>query len=145
MRNPGPLLLVVITLLLGAAPRGSRADGDAFVVIVNPETDATTIERGFLRDAYLKKATTWGGVTLRPVDLSSRFAARERFTRDVIKKTPAQLRSYWNQQIFSGKGVPPPEVETAAAVVRYVSATKGAVGYVPAGTDVAGAKVIGLR
>jgi ABC-type phosphate transport system substrate-binding protein len=145
MRNPGLLLLVVVGLLLGAAPRGSRADGDAFVVIANPDTEASTIDRGFLRDAFLKKATSWHGVTVRPVDLSSRYAARERFTRDVIKKTPAQLRSYWNQQIFSGKGVPPPEVETAAAVVRYVSATRGAVGYVPAGTDVGSAKVIGLR
>ena len=145
MRTPSSLLLVVVVLLLGVAPRGSRANGDAFVVIVNPATEPTTIDRGFLRDAFLKKATSWGGVTLRPIDLSSRHVARERFTRDVIKKTPAQLRSYWNQQIFSGKGVPPPEVESPAAVVRYVSATKGAVGYVPAGTDTNGAKVIGVR
>jgi ABC-type phosphate transport system substrate-binding protein len=145
MRVPGPIVLVTALLLLGVAPRGSRANGDAFVVIVNPETGSATIDRGFLRDAFLRKATTWGGVTLRPIDLSTRHAARERFTRDVLKKTPAQLRSYWNQQIFSGKGVPPPEVESPAAVVKFVSATKGAVGYVPAGTDTNGAKVIGVR
>ena len=145
MRSPGHLVLMVVALMLGTAPRGSRADGDEFVVIANPETEATTIDRGLLRDAFLKKASTWDGVTLRPIDLAARYAVRERFTRDVLKKSPSQLRSYWNQQIFSGKGVPPPEVESPAAVVRYVSATRGALGYVPAGTDTAGAKVIGVR
>lgn len=145
MRSPGALVLFVVALWLGVAPHDSRADGDAFVVIVHPDTEAKGLDRGFLRDAFLKKATTWGGVTVRPIDLSSRFAVRERFTRDVIRKSPSQLRSYWNQQIFSGKGVPPPEVDTPAAVVRYVIATKGAIGYVPAGTETGSAKVIEVR
>ena len=146
MRIPRALLgLVVLALLVAGLRRDSAADDESFVVVVNPDNTAASIDRELLRDAFLKKATTWGGETLRPVDLSARFSVRERFTRDVLKKTPAQLRSYWNQQIFSGKGVPPPEADSAAGVIQYVLEHKGGIGYVPAGTDTGGAKVIGVR
>jgi hypothetical protein len=99
-----------------------------------------------LRDAYLKKAKEWSGDgTVRPVDLSTKFQIRVKFTRDVLKKTPAQLKNYWNQQIFSGKGVPPPEAESTSAVIKYVLANPGAVGYIPANVDPGGAKVIAVK
>jgi hypothetical protein len=62
-----------------------------------------------------------------------------------VKKTPAQLKSYWNQQIFSGKGVPPPEADTASAVISYVLAHKGAVGYLPANVEARGVKVVKVK
>ena len=62
-----------------------------------------------------------------------------------MRKTPAQLKSYWNQQIFSGKGVPPPEADSPAAAVAYVLANPGAIAYVPADTDPGRTRVIGVR
>jgi ABC-type phosphate transport system substrate-binding protein len=121
----------------------SLAEDVKFKVIVHPDNPATSVSRGFLRDAYLKKSTEWeGGEVILPVDLSWRFAERRVFTEQVLQKTPAQVKAYWNQQIFSGKGVPPPEADSARAVIVYVLANPGAVGYIPASTDPAGAKVI---
>jgi ABC-type phosphate transport system substrate-binding protein len=126
--------------------RSAFAAAERFVVIVHPDNPVTSVERDFLRDAFLKKATDWShGETIRPVDLSARFEVREVFMREVLHKTPAQLRSYWNQQIFSGKGTPPVEADTVAEMLEYVASNAGAVGYLPAGASPARVKVVEVK
>jgi ABC-type phosphate transport system substrate-binding protein len=138
-------VLPIVLCVLALATRSLAAD-HAFKVIVHPDNPVTAIDRDFLRDAYLKKAKEWSGDgVIRPVDLTTKFSVRARFTQDVLKKTPAQLKNYWNQQIFSGKGVPPPEAESTAAVIKYVLANPGAIGYIPANMDAGGAKVIAVK
>src|SRR5690349_5976275 len=120
------------------------AGDDAYKLIVNPENAATSVSADFVRKAYLHKATEWSdGTTIRPVD--AKVAVRTRFTKEILKKTPQQLKSFWNQQIFSGKGVPPPVVDSAADVVTYVMKNPGAIGYVPASADTGRAKVIEVK
>jgi hypothetical protein len=63
----------------------------------------------------------------------------------VLRKTPAQLRSYWTQRIFSGTGVPPPEAETPTAALAFVLANPGAVAYVPSTLDTGRARVVKAR
>jgi hypothetical protein len=55
------------------------------------------------------------------------------------------VKSYWQQVIFSGRGVPPPELESDEAVIRYVLRFPGAVGYVSGTADVRGVKVLAVR
>lgn len=143
MRPRHHLHVWLLAVALVCSATASLAGDDAFKVIVNPKNTISSIDRDFLRDAYLKRVTEWGdGKAIRPIDLSSRFPARDRFTQDILKKTPAQLRNYWNQQIFSGKGTPPPEGESTADVIEYVLASPGAIGYLPASTDPGGARVV---
>jgi ABC-type phosphate transport system substrate-binding protein len=138
------VIALLLAALYGRAP--VRAAQDDFQVIVNPQNPVDELDRGFLRDAFLKKASTWsGGEALRPVDLSRKFAVRERFARQILKKTLPQLKRYWSQQVFSGKGVPPPELESERAVVSYVLANKGAVGYLPSSSNTGGAKVVRVK
>jgi hypothetical protein len=137
-------LLIVGLLLVLATP--SIAGDQAFRVIVHPDNPIVAIDRDFLRAAFLKKKVEWrDGTRLRPVDLARAFPAREAFGREVLRKTPAQLKSYWNQQVFSGKGVPPPEVDSSDAMIDHVLAQRGAVGYLPAGVDPGLARVVELR
>jgi hypothetical protein len=137
-------VLIALLLLVPAAPAEGDG-GDAFQVIVNPRNPVKAIDRAFLRDAYLKQAAGWpDGEPVRPVDLDEHFPARDRFSRAVIRKSPEHLRSYWNQRIFSGKGVPPPAFDTVAAVITYVTDHAGAVGYLPPGVDAGGARVMPL-
>lgn len=136
---------VALGLAVALAP-GSRAGTDDYKIIVHPENPARVIDRGFLREVYLRKATDWPGIgPVRPVDLAKRFAVRERFAHEVLKKTAAQLKVYWSQQIFSGKGVPPPEADSTAAAVAFVLANPGAIAYLPADADPGKAKVIRVQ
>lgn len=142
--RPASYIAIIATVL--ALATASTAGEAGFKLIVNPDNPVSAVDRDFLRDAYLKKATEWSnGETVRPLDLDSRFPARDDFRREVVKKTASQLKSYWNQQIFSGKGVPPPEADSTADAIAYVLANPGAVGYLPVDVDPGRAKVIGLR
>jgi ABC-type phosphate transport system substrate-binding protein len=138
--------LAAVVAACGAIALASAAATDDFKIIVNPGNPVDAIERTFLRDAFLRKASDWdGGVAIRPIDLATRFGVRMRFGQAVLRKTPAQLKNYWNQQIFSGKGVPPPEVDSIAAVVAYVLGNPGAIGYLPVDADVGAAKVVRVK
>ena len=140
------LLLSIVAVLTLRAAADPIAATDGYKVVVNPGNPITAVDRAFLRSAYLRRATDWsGGEPIRPIDLANRFAVRERFVIDVLKKTPAQLKRYWNQQIFSVKGVPPHEAESPAAAVAYVLVTPGAIAYVPLDADTGDAKVIGVK
>jgi hypothetical protein len=139
------VILVAFCLLIARDARSDEHDL-GYVVIVHPSNPIGELSRGFLQSAFLKKTVAWGdGEGLRPVDLSRRFPVREQFGREVLKKTPVQLRSYWNQRIFSGKGSPPPELDTEAAVVAYVLANRGAVGYLSPGSDPGRARVVKVK
>src|ERR1700733_6102164 len=107
-------LLVLVLLALG---RRSIAGDDNYEIIVNPSLDVSDIDRDTLRDIYFKKVTELGGDAVHPIGLSAKFPAAERFMHDVLHKTPAQLKSYWNQQIFSGKGVPPPDADSPSSAI----------------------------
>jgi hypothetical protein len=143
--TPRTLFLLVV-LALGALALTASAEDVRYKVVVHPDNPATSVSASFVRDAFLKKAVEWGsGEAIRPVDLAWRLPERRRFTEEVLRKTPAQLKSYWNQQIFSGKGVPPPEAGTPQAAIAYVLANPGSIAYVPSTVDVGPAKVLQLR
>jgi ABC-type phosphate transport system substrate-binding protein len=138
-------LVIVIALVIGHGHAAATAS-EQFKIVVHPDNPVTALDSQFVRDAYLRKATAWdGGAAIRPVDLATTFPVRQRFVHDVLRKSPSQLKNYWNQQIFSGKGVPPPEVDSTANMVAYVLANRGAIGYLPLDADPGRAKVIKVQ
>ena len=73
-----------------------------------------------------------------PVDLSESAPAREAFSTAVHHKPVKAVRAYWQQQIFSGRDVPPPEKTSDEQVIAFVRATPGAIGYVSAAAPLTG-------
>src|SRR5258708_36484289 len=68
------------------------ADGrpPAYRVIVNPANDASSVDREFLADAFLKKATTWPtSETIRPADLAGSSPGPRQFSNHVPPRTVA--------------------------------------------------------
>jgi ABC-type phosphate transport system substrate-binding protein len=117
-----------------------------FRVIAHPDNPISSIDRRYLADVFLKKTTRWpNGDVVQPVDLGPDSAARRRFSQDVIGKSVAVVKSYWQQMIFAGRNVPPPELDTDGEVVKYVLRYPGAVGYVSGGADVSSVKVLTLK
>ena len=134
------LALLVIALLAGTVT------AEEYRVIVNAKNPATSIDKRFLADAFLKKRTRWSNDTvIKPVDQTAKSAARQRFTSSILDRTVAAVRRYWAQVVFSGRGVAPPEVATDADVVKYVANNPGAIGYVGVDADVRGVKVIEVK
>ena len=129
-------LCIIAALAHGESTPGVR-------VIVNAKNHATHLDRRFVEEAFLKKVTHWDEAqAIQPVDLGQKNAVRDRFSRDVLERDVASVRRYWAQQVFSGRGVPPPELSSDADVVKYVASHPGGIGYVAAGVELAGVKIV---
>ncbi|MEO8902982.1 MAG: substrate-binding domain-containing protein [Polyangiaceae bacterium] len=132
--------------LLGADHAWADAPPAGFVVIVNAQNPVSGVARALLSQIFLKQITHWeNGEIARPVDLSPDSAVRRAFSREVIGRSVAAVRHYWQQRIFSGRDVPPAELDSEEAVVRYVANYRGALGYVSLSVNVAGLKKLSVR
>jgi ABC-type phosphate transport system substrate-binding protein len=143
MTNLRTLLVSALAAVCFAATPAAAQD---FKVIVNSANSLTEIPTAALSKIFLKEATSFpGGGSASPVDQSKSSATRAAFSKRVLGRAPAAVDTYWQQQIFSGKEVPPPSKASDDEVVAYVKATPGAVGYVSAGASTAGVKVIEVK
>lgn len=139
-------LVAVLGLALSTASESGAGEDRGFVIIVHPRVSEKTLTRDFVTDAFLKKKTRWDdGSSIEPVDLDSDSPVRERFSQSVLKRSVAAVRSYWQQRIFSGRGVPPPEARSEKAAVRHVASRPGGIGYVSTRVETSGVRIVELR
>jgi ABC-type phosphate transport system substrate-binding protein len=143
---------LIVLLAVALAPwallvEPSRAASSAaFRVIVNPSNATTVVERRFLAEAFLKKTTRWpDGSVIRPVDLDAESAVRRRFSEDVLGRSVSAVKNYWQQIVFSGRDLPPAELDTDDEVVQFVVKHEGAVGYVSGTANVDRVKTLTMK
>src|ERR1051325_5917128 len=100
MRWTGLLALLLVLLPISGADGQQRTTTPAFLVIVHPSNPATSIERKLLADMFLKRITRWpNDEQIRPADQDPDSAVRRRFSEDVLKRSVAAVKSYWQQAI----------------------------------------------
>jgi ABC-type phosphate transport system substrate-binding protein len=144
--KPALVSFVAALALAVSLPRAPAADAPGFQMIVNPANPATVLDRRFVTDAFLKKVTRWPhDEAIRPADLESDSPVRRRFSEQVLRRSVAAVKTYWQQLVFSGRDVPPPELDGDWQVVRFVLKHPGAIGYVGPGTSLEGTKVVMVR
>jgi hypothetical protein len=137
---------VVLVVGLGILAAHSDAqDASAYKVIVNASNATPPLSRLKVGEMFLKKAPRWpDGAAVMPVEQSAKTPMRQRFTLEIYGKQVIAISAYWQQMIFSGKGIPPPEKSTDADVVAYVRDTPGGIGYVWAGADTSSVRVVAV-
>jgi len=142
MRRRAFLALLALAAHVAVAAVSMAAPAQ-FVIIVHASNPAASVNRKFLADAFLKKTTRWDhGETIKPVDQVPDSSVRRTFSEQILKRSVAAVRSYWQQVIFAGNGVPPPELNADDDVVQYVLKHVGAVGYVSSTANLNGANVV---
>ena len=125
------LTLAVCFAALGAAP--APAPAQAYRVVVNAANPTDALSHEDLARVYLKKQTTWkSGGSVAVVDQSPKAPVRAQFSMQVLGRDVPTMKNYWQQSLFSGRGVPPIEQAGDAAVVAFVSGNPNAIGYVSA-------------
>jgi ABC-type phosphate transport system substrate-binding protein len=144
------LLTLVVALLAVLLPTGlvhaDKPPPPPYLVIVNVANPTSVASRRFIGDAFLKKTTRWpNGDVIRPVDQADDSGVRRRFTGDILKRSVAAVKSYWQQIVFTGRDLPPPELGSDEEVVKFVAKHPGAVGYVAGDAPIAGVKVLGVE
>jgi ABC-type phosphate transport system substrate-binding protein len=134
------LLLSALALALCLLAPGRTAAAQGYVVVVNAASSVSTISKAELSNVFLKKSSK-----LTPVDQQKGTAVRDAFSKTVLGRPASAVATYWQQQIFAGKDVPPPEKGDDAAVLAFVKSTPNGVGYVSAGADVGGVKTVTVQ
>ncbi len=133
----GPLVLVA-AILLSPDDGQPRPLDSSFRVVVNKANPVSSLTRAELSAIFMRRRRSWAdGTEVRPVDHPVGAMVRERFSRAVHGKSVAYVIRYWQRLIFAGRGIPPPEVQSGAAVMELVRANHGAIGYIDAATPVA--------
>src|SRR5438045_8565335 len=85
-RSRPALASLALLAVLAAGP--TRASSSGYRVVVNPANTAGPLDRKFLTDAFLKKATRWPtGELIRPVDLGSDSTVRRHFSEEVLNRS----------------------------------------------------------
>jgi len=135
-------IIVILTALVWTVP--AVAAGQGFKVVVNGANAADEISKQQLENLFMKKTGTWSnGQPALPVDLAATSSTRQGFSQVIFGRDVNAIKSYWQRQIFSGRGVPPPEKASDEGVLDFVRANPGAIGYVSSDTDVgSGVKVL---
>jgi ABC-type phosphate transport system substrate-binding protein len=135
----------VVLAAVAVRPGDAAAQSAPFVVVVHRENQVSTISRGDAAAYFLKRSLKWpGGADVRPVNQPGGSPITAAFSVGVLHRAPNVVEAYWQQQIFSGRATPPPERPDDAAVVEYVAANPGAIGYVSPSAVTALVKVVRL-
>jgi ABC-type phosphate transport system substrate-binding protein len=130
------LMCAVVGAVWLFAPLHSRAGGttETLLVIAHKAVRAAKISRDELRPIFQTKTATWpDGSAVRPFNLPDANTARQGFDAAILGLDPDRVARYWIDRKIRGGERPPAIAPTAAVMLKIVSKTPGAIGYIEAG------------
>jgi hypothetical protein len=137
------LSLVLLSGILGVSSAWAAA-GDVQIV-ANASVTATEVTADELKGVFLgQKSKLADGSAVEPV-LSQFGAAHVEFLKDFVGKTDQGLRDHFKSLVFTGKASMPKAFMSDVEILKYVAATKGAIGYVSATADASGVKKLKIK
>jgi ABC-type phosphate transport system substrate-binding protein len=135
--------VIVGALLLWAPLPSFAGNSDAIAVIVNKAATVTKVTRDELRPIFQTKKDTFpDGTPARPFNLPESIGVRQGFDAAVLGLDPDRVARFWIDRKIRGGERPPQTAPSAAVMLKVVSKTPGAVGYIEANAVDASVKVI---
>ena len=117
----------LMTLLLISA---GAAEAQDVVVVANGEVSVSQITSSQLRDIFTGVRSRFNdGSRVIPVVLKG-GPAHEVFLHNYVGQNPEEFRTLWRKAVFTGQGAMLKEFTSEMALLDYVAATPGAIGYV---------------
>jgi ABC-type phosphate transport system substrate-binding protein len=124
----------------------ARLHAQGWVVIVNSQNPISELSKDDVSKLMLKKTDKWkSGADVFPIDFGNE-SVKDAFCKAVHGRPASAIKSYWQQQLFAGKEVPPPEMTSEKDVIGFVRSNPNAIGYVSATADLgSGVKVVAVH
>ena len=139
-------ILLTVTMVVASLLSVRTMHAQDFKVIVNSANATASLSASDASKIFLKESAKFpGGVAATPVDLGKASPARAAFSKAVIGRSVGAIEIYWQQQIFSGKEVPPSTKSSDDDMVAFVKSNPSAIGYVSGGASTAGVKVVDVK
>jgi ABC-type phosphate transport system substrate-binding protein len=115
------------------------------VVVVHPSNDATLDKQSVQRIFLGKEKKFSNGKEVLPVNQVPTSGARDSFDTNTLGRSSNQIAAYWSKLVFTGKGIPPKELDNDAAVLAIVADNPNAIGYLDSASVSGAVKVISLN
>jgi ABC-type phosphate transport system substrate-binding protein len=134
---------VLLATLVGTT---ASAQSVPFRVVVHSDNPVSTLTRERVSQLFLKKVTQWQDRSrVLPVEMREAVSLRAEFSRRIHQRDVPTIKTYWQQMIFAGRAVPPPERASDAEVLEFVQKNPSAIGYVSATAPLpAGVKIVDI-
>ena len=117
-------------LLLALVRCCPTARAQDIVLVANKSVQVSEIRDSDLRAIFIGAKTRFAdGSHAEPVTLKG-GPAHEVFLKNHVGESPEEFRTQWRKEIFTGQGAMPKAFDSESALIEYVAATLGAVGYV---------------
>lgn len=134
-----PLLITLLALTLPVHAN----DATGIAVIVNPRSGVEKLSREEVIDIFLGRYRKLpGGRVALPIDLAETNPERPRFYQLLVKKSAAEMSSYWARLVFSGQTSPPFQVPDTRAALELVRSSPNAIAYVSRSAVTSDVKVV---
>jgi hypothetical protein len=131
-----------LILLFGSLGSWSAARAQDVVLVANKGVHISEITNADVRGIFMGTKTRFAdGSHAVPVTLKG-GPVHEVFLRNHVGEGPEEFRSEWRKVAFTGQGAMPKAFDSEAALIEYVAATPGAVGYVSRVSSQHGVKVL---
>jgi ABC-type phosphate transport system substrate-binding protein len=124
-------LLTFAIVLAAITQQGAARAGRQLAIVVNRASPTSSLTADGVKAYFLKQHKEWpSGQKVRPVQQEGPEHAV--FLSRVLKMSSADYERYWLERKYAAAETPPKTVEDADAVVKFVGAINGAIGYVDA-------------
>ncbi len=125
-----------LLLLLGMASAQAEV-----VVVVSAKSPVTKLDKAQVVDLYLGVSKELPGVGQAQL-LAATPPLRDEFYGKVLGKEVSQVKAIWSRLIFSGKGVAPKELGSAADIKAALAGNPNALAYLDKADVDASVKVV---
>lgn len=121
--------IVCAALVSSALSQGAAAA--ELVVIVSSRSPVSSLRQEQVADIFLGQVASLPGMSeVVAVDQVIGSPERDEFYSKVTSKTRPLVKAYWTKMIFTGRGQPPKEVASSAAIRKMVADNPGLIGYI---------------
>jgi ABC-type phosphate transport system substrate-binding protein len=136
-------IILILILAAFAIRTATASEPTSIVVIVNPTSGVDQLTRSEVIDIFLGRYRKLpSGRAALPIDVAESSSERARFYQMLVKKSPADMSSYWARLVFSGQTSPPFQVLDSKTAIELVQNNPNAIAYVDSASVGTGVKVV---
>lgn len=136
-------VIVAVMVALMLLPALSAASD--VIVIGNPSVPVSDLRKKDISKIFLGKKVVWDDKSKIVVVIQSNADLHEKFLKEYVGKSPSKFAAAWKDLVFTGKRSAPKIFATDQEMIKFVSETKGAIGYVSTGTTLDKVKTISVK
>ncbi|HET98724.1 MAG TPA: hypothetical protein ENN98_08620 [Desulfurivibrio alkaliphilus] len=127
MRKPIYILALIAIFLLGQDWSARAAE---YIIVVHKDNPVQRLGIEEARNIFLGKQLRWPDNSSITLVMNTNDDIHEKFTRELLEKSPVQLSVYWKKILYSGSGILPLAVRDDEAAKSYVALHRHAISYI---------------